>query len=172
MQTAESATNASEALKKVTARARERVRGEGERLIEEAKEEAQGFAVERRDVAASYVGDLAAALDSATETLEARGRTGSAHYVRMAASELHRLGDKVNRQDVGRFVGEVEGFARQQPLLFFGGAFLIGYAAIRLMGSGSGGGEYDVAGDADVIDATASAPELQDVPLPASSAEI
>lgn len=138
MQNVEITQHAGDTLKKVTAAARERARGEGERLIGEARNEAQGFAVERRDVAASYVIDIADALDSATQVLDERGRSTSAHYVRRAADELHQFSERVNRQDVGRWIGELEGLARAQPLLFFGGAFLIGYAAIRLLGMNTG----------------------------------
>jgi hypothetical protein len=143
MQNAEITQHAGDTLKKVTAAARERARGEGERLIGEARNEAQGFAVERRDVAASYVVDIADALDSATRVLDERGRSTSAHYVRRAADELHHFSERVNRQDVGRWIGEIEAFARAQPLLFFGGAFLIGYAAIRLLGVNVGDGDFE-----------------------------
>ncbi len=134
MQNPEIAQQAGDTLRKVTAAARGRARHEGERLIEEARDEARGFAVERRDVAASYVTDIADALDTATQVLDERGRSRSAQYVRRAADELQQLSDRVNRQDVGRWLGEIEGFARAQPLLFFGGAFLLGYAAVRFLG--------------------------------------
>lgn len=166
MQTAETAQHTGDTLKKVTAAAREKVRGEGERLIGEAKDEAQGFAVERREVAASYVTDLADALDSATKTLDERGRGSSAHYVRKAADELHRLGERVGRHDVGRWIGEIESFARAQPLLFFGGAFLFGYAAIRLLGS-NGGGSHDSEPAPGVVDAGTYS--LDDEPRPAAT---
>jgi hypothetical protein len=149
MQNAQITQDAGDTLRKVTAAARERARGEGERLIGEARDEAQGFAVERRDVAASYVTDIADALDSATQVLDERGRSTSAHYVRRAADELHQFGERVNRQDVGRWIGEIEAFARTQPLLFFGGAFLIGYALIRMLGLTGGDGEFEPARDAE-----------------------
>lgn len=134
MQNPEIAQQAGDTLRKVTAAARGKARFEGERLIGEARDEARGFAAERRDIAASYVMDIAEALDTATQVLNERGRERSAHYVRRAAEELQQFSDRVNRQDVGRWLGEIEAFARGQPLLFFGGAFLLGYAAVRLLG--------------------------------------
>lgn len=154
MQNPEIAQQAGDTLKKVTAAARGKARYEGERLIEEARDEARGFAVERRDIAASYVTDVAEALDTATQILNERGRARSARYVRRAAEELQQFGDRVNRQDVGRWLGEIEAFARTQPLLFFGGAFLLGYAAVRFLGGNdrADGSAPLEATEADILD--------------------
>ena len=49
----------------------------------------------------------------------------------------------MREKDVRQLVGEVQDFARRQPTLFFGGAVLLGFAALRFLKSAppSGGTE-------------------------------
>lgn len=119
--------------KNAATEAKERVRAEGERVVGAARREAQSFAKARRDFAGDYLRDVSDALESATATLDERGRTSTAHYVGIAADQVQTMSDRVHRQDVQKVVHEIENFARTRPALFFGGAFLLGFAATRIV---------------------------------------
>ena len=41
----------------------------------------------------------------------------------------------MRERDVRELVGEVQDFARKQPTLFFGGAVILGFAALRFLKS-------------------------------------
>jgi hypothetical protein len=120
-------------MRAATAEAAERARVKGEELVSEARDQAHAFAVEKRDGVASYVSDLADALERATEVLNERGRSGSAQYAQVAVRRLHELGNRVDREDVNSWIDDVENIARERPLLVFGGAFLLGYAFMRFL---------------------------------------
>ncbi len=133
MTTSPTARDAAETAKAVAADARDRIRAEGERAVDNARENAQTFAAERRDFASDYLGDVSDALVSAQNTLTDRGRTGAANLVHKAATEMNDLASRVHGQDVGRAISEVETFARNRPALFFGGAFALGFIVTRVL---------------------------------------
>lgn len=133
MPTSPSAREAAETAKAVASDARDRIRAEGERAVHAARENAEAFASDRRDLAADYLGDVSDALGSAEQTLNDRGRSGTAHAVHRAADEVQHLAGRVHGQDVHRMISEVETFARTRPALFFGGAFVLGFALTRLL---------------------------------------
>ena len=50
-------------------------------------------------------------------------------------SRSRPVADVVRERDMRELVGEVENFARRQPTLFFGGAMILGFAALRFLKS-------------------------------------
>jgi hypothetical protein len=48
---------------------------------------------------------------------------------------MQGVADTVRERDVRELVGEVQDFARRQPTLFFGGAVVLGFAALRFLKS-------------------------------------
>ena len=59
----------------------------------------------------------------------------AAHYIRQASEQMQGVADTVRQRDVRELVGEVQDFARRQPTLFFGGAVVLGFAALRFLKS-------------------------------------
>jgi len=139
MPTSQSANKAAESARAAASEVRDRIRGEGERAVDTARENARTFAAQKRDFAGEYLDDVSDALGSAESTLHERGRTGTARMVQGATDEVHRLADRVHGQDVGQMITEVETFARTRPALFFGGAFALGFALTRVLGAPSEG---------------------------------
>ena len=137
MPTSPSATDAAQTAKAVASEARDRIRAEGERAVQAARENAEFFASQRRDFAADYLHDVSDALGSAETTISERGRTGTARVIRKAADEVQHLAGRVHGQDVNRMISEVETFARTRPALFFGGAFVLGFTLTRLFATTS-----------------------------------
>ena len=78
---------------------------------------------------ASQLGD--AALDMANSAKD----KVEAHYIRQASEQIQGVADTVRQRDVRELVGEVQDFARRQPTLFFGGAVVLGFAALRFLKS-------------------------------------
>jgi len=63
-----------------------------------------------------------------------------------AADEIQRIGDYLGARYVGQLLNEVEDFARREPALFIGGAFLLGLLGARFLkssapSSAAGGGK-------------------------------
>jgi hypothetical protein len=60
------------------------------------------------------------------------------NVVDTAAGQAERLAGYLRRTDARQMLDNVQGYARRQPLLFVGGAFLAGLAASRLMKAAGG----------------------------------
>jgi hypothetical protein len=56
-------------------------------------------------------------------------------YIRTAGDQVQRAADYLENSDVRRVVSDVERFARRQPALFLGGAFMVGLVAARVLKS-------------------------------------
>jgi len=61
----------------------------------------------------------------------------AARYIRRAGSQLASTADALRERDPRELVAEVEDLARRQPALFFGGAVILGFAALRFLKSAS-----------------------------------
>jgi hypothetical protein len=62
-----------------------------------------------------------------------------AEFASTAADQAEALAGYLRENDVRQIIGNVEDFARRQPLLFVGGAFLLGMAASRFIKAAAGG---------------------------------
>jgi len=84
---------------------------------------------EMRQGVADEVADVATALRKAADEM----RNGSPQQRTMAqlASGLADASEAVGNKDLGELAGELSGFARRSPLVFLGGAALVGFAAAR-----------------------------------------
>ncbi len=59
----------------------------------------------------------------------------AAHYGDVAADQLQQISGYLRQHDVKQLVREVESFARREPLLFTGGAFVLGLMGARFLKS-------------------------------------
>jgi hypothetical protein len=84
--------------------------------------------------AAERIEDVARTLDSAAEHVE-RIVPGTAPYVRNAASTVHDVAEMIRDQSIEDVAETVMDFARRQPLTFFGGSLLAGFALARFLKS-------------------------------------
>jgi hypothetical protein len=126
--------DAARAVKDAARNVERQIRSSGEQAYDTVKTEAERLAVERRNGAASYAHDIADAFESASNTLQERGRDTAARLAHRAAEELGALGQRVEGQDVSSLLHSVEDFARRRPGLFLGGAFLLSFALVRYFG--------------------------------------
>lgn len=71
-----------------------------------------------------------------------------ANVAETAADQAERVAAYLREHDAREILGNVEDFARRQPLLFLGGAFVLGVAASRFIKAAAGGQRSELIGDA------------------------
>lgn len=91
---------------------------------------------EQKTASADYLGTVAHAVQRAAGEFES-DVPQAAQYIRQAAGQIETFADAVRQRDMRELVGEVQEFARRQPTLFFGGAVILGFAALRFFKSSS-----------------------------------
>ena len=72
--------------------------------------------------------------------------TYAAEYGKKAADNIERLTDYLRANDAKKLVREVEKFGKAKPALFFGAAFLLGFAGARFLKSSAQNEETSVSG--------------------------
>jgi hypothetical protein len=103
--------------------------------VQKAGQRARSAADEQKNMAAEQVGGVAHALRVASDDLEGRGHAQVAEYSRQVAEGLDSLAQSLSRRSVDDLVAGVEGFARERPVAFMGGAMVAGFALARFMKS-------------------------------------
>jgi hypothetical protein len=84
------------------------------------------------DQAASGVESVADSIRRVSADMESE-QPQIAEFALTAADQAEALAGYLRENDVRQIIGGVESFARRQPLLFLGGAFLLGMAASRFI---------------------------------------
>lgn len=101
--------------------------------IDGALQDASQAAREQGDKAKSLVADEISSVSSALRTAAKEMRSGSPQERSFGqiAESLADASDALRDKDLGTMVGDVSRFARANPMVFLGGAALIGFAATR-----------------------------------------
>jgi hypothetical protein len=89
------------------------------------------------DQAASGVGTVAATIRRVSAEMET-SQPQIAEFASTAADQAESVARYLRENDVRQIIGNVEDVARRQPLLFLGGAFLLGMAASRFIKAAGG----------------------------------
>jgi hypothetical protein len=93
---------------------------------------AQGFVASNKEAAVSQIGAVANALRSVSTELEGR-QEPLASAARRAADTIEGFSRALEQRDLSEALESAQDYARRQPALFFGGAFLLGLAAARFL---------------------------------------
>jgi hypothetical protein len=117
-------------------------------LANSAKGKVEAAVTQRKSRGADYIGSLAQATGRAANEFEAE-LPQTARYIRQASDQIQGFADTVRQKDVRELVGEVQDFARRQPTLFFGGAVVLGFAALRFLKSTAPSGSSEATGSFD-----------------------
>jgi uncharacterized protein YjbJ (UPF0337 family) len=99
-----------------------------------ARDKVESAFSQQKSVGADYIASIAQAADRAAGEFD-NDLPQAAQYIRMASEQIQGIADTVRERDVRELVGEVQDFARRQPTLFFGGAVILGFAALRFLKS-------------------------------------
>ncbi len=102
----------------------------------QAREKVEAAAMYQKSLGADYVGAIAGAMNRAAGEFDAE-LPQAAHYIRQASEQVTGFADTIRQRDMRELAGEVQTFARNQPTLFFGGAIILGFAALRFFKSAS-----------------------------------
>ena len=100
--------------------------------VDQAKELAMDQLATRSEKSSQELRAVADGLRGMTEQLEGNA---AAPYVTKAADQIDRLSRYIQGAQPRDVQRSVESFARKEPLLFLGGAFALGIAAVRLLKS-------------------------------------
>jgi gas vesicle protein len=103
-------------------------------ILDDTTEKVKSAVSEQKNASAEYLDKVAHAIHRAAGEFEA-DVPQAARYIRRAGSELSTVAKAVRERDVRELVTEVEDVARRQPALFFGGAVILGFAALRFLKS-------------------------------------
>ncbi len=105
-------------------------------MASDATDRVRSAVNEQKSAGADYIASIAQAVQRAAGEFES-DVPQAAHYIRQAAAQIDSVADAVRQRDMGELLGEVQDFARRQPTLFFGGAVILGFAALRFFKSSS-----------------------------------
>src|SRR5690606_10454289 len=124
-----------------------RVQGTASELKDKVQHEAEDRLAEGKATATGALEDVAGALHQAGDALRERDRDAFARYADAAADQVEQFTHSIRDRNVGEILDEAQRFARRDPGLFIGGAFLLGIVGARFLKasaprSGYGGSDY------------------------------
>jgi hypothetical protein len=101
----------------------------------QAQDQLKSRIATQKDTAAESLSGVAQALRQTGDQLRAQDQTGAIGLLDEAAAQVERLSGYLQHNDLNRLVRDAESFARRQPALFLGGAFLVGLVGARFLKS-------------------------------------
>lgn len=108
---------------------------EGREIAGEARTTAYRMACDQRDALAGFVGALAGAAGRGAEELEGSGYARSAAAVKRTADEVGGLAGRLQQRQPDELWEDVEDFAREHPVAFFGAGFALAFGFMRFLKS-------------------------------------
>ena len=108
-------------------------------LADTAESKASDKASQVKSKATGALGDVAEALHDTSDSLRDHDRDAFARFTESAASQIEDFTRSIRNRSVGEILDEAERFARREPSLFLGGAFLLGIAGSRFLKASSPG---------------------------------
>ena len=127
----------------------ETIKEQAAQVVEPAKEKVRQMAEEQKAAGADRLDAVARAVHEAADKLEGNIPTGAAGYIHEAAGSIERASSAIRERSIDDMLRMVSAFAREQPVAFFGGAVLAGFALSRFLkssadsGHGSSGSSYE-----------------------------
>lgn len=104
-------------------------------LADKARGQIKDSIETQKTTASSAIENVAGAFQSTGSQLRDQGQSGIAEVATVASDQLSRVSNYLRDSDLDQMSHDVEQFARQQPALFLGGAFLLGIVAARFLKS-------------------------------------
>ena len=100
-------------------------------LASETGRKLQDKLQQQRTSGADYLVNVAGLVHQAADVFDTEAPQAS-RYIHQAAEQIGTVAEAVRTKDVRDLAYEVQDFARRQPTIFFGGALLLGFAAVRV----------------------------------------
>ncbi len=131
----EAANTAKDAAREQYESTREMLKHGGQEAVEQARSSIYSAAEEQKHRAADAIKGVARSLHEMARNLASEEQELPARYTDMAAEQIERLAGSLDQRSVGELMGDVETFARRQPMVFIGGAFAAGFLMSRFLKS-------------------------------------
>lgn len=106
-------------------------------LAQQAQQTAKSTLHQQKGQVAGSVDTVAQALRQTGKTLQDQDQAGIGQVVEQAAERLSQFSDDLQNKSVDEIFNDVQDFARRDPQLFLGGAFVLGLLAARFFKSSS-----------------------------------
>jgi len=114
---------------------RHRAEQKAEDAATQARGRAEDQASRQKDRAAGQLHSISSALRETSASLHDQEQDAVAGIMENAATQVERLSGYLGSRTVSELVDEAQDFARREPALFLGGAFLLGLVGARFMKS-------------------------------------
>ena len=101
----------------------------------QATQRVQSTVAQGKDRTARTLGAVAESLRSAGNDLRGRDEGMISQFIDRAADRASQIADHLNNRDPNALLDDVENFARREPAMFLGGAFVLGLVAARFIKS-------------------------------------
>ena len=95
----------------------------------------------QKDRATEGLGSLARAVRQSTQSLRDNQQDTIAQYVEQAADRIEEFSGRLRDRDLGELLRDADQFARRQPAVFIGAAFVVGVLTARFLKSSRTGVE-------------------------------
>lgn len=102
-------------------------------LTREIRERGRTLLYEQKQRTADELGDLADGLRETSERFKEQKHAMCAHYMDRIADQVQRASSYIKEEDMADVLERVEDWIRREPLLFFGGAFGVGFLLARFL---------------------------------------
>lgn len=89
----------------------------------------------QKNRATDGLGNLARAVRQSTQSLRDNEQGTVAQYVEQAADRIEQFSSRLRERDLNELMRDAEQFARRQPAVFIGAAFMVGVLAARFLKS-------------------------------------
>ncbi len=109
----------------------------------QAREQVGARVAGQKDRVAESLGGVAQALRQTGDQMRDQDQMGLTGFVDQAASQVEHFSSYLRENDMGRLIDDVESYARREPAIFIGGAFLLGLLGARFMKSSRPRPRYD-----------------------------
>jgi hypothetical protein len=104
-------------------------------VAEQARQQATSRIADQKDRAAEGLTGVANALRQTSQQLRQQDQAGFTDYIDSAAKQVERISNYLRGKDVGELIDDAEYYARREPALFVGGAFVLGLLGARFLKS-------------------------------------
>ncbi|HYF65776.1 MAG TPA: hypothetical protein VD886_23305, partial [Herpetosiphonaceae bacterium] len=104
-------------------------------LADQARQTVTSQVATQKDKASEALSSVAQALRQTGDQLRSNDQGAIGQYAGQAADQIERLSGFLRDRDVNDIMVEAERFARRQPALFLGGAFVLGLIGARFLKS-------------------------------------
>jgi hypothetical protein len=101
------------------------------------REKATAQLSSQKDRASEGLGTVASAVRQSTQHLRDRQHDTVAQYVEQAADQIDRFSTQLRSKDLNEIANDVKRFAKRQPAVFIGAAFVVGLIGARFLKSSS-----------------------------------